>query len=159
MVGTLFVSHHHQHQTPTITMASVTMTAAVLTAADHLTECSPTTQSAPLSRLNVRDATMSVPREMVWEVDFITQKLDPCMVLYRQAPAPVDSVIYPYWSQSVIHPYLYLREPRHRYRDVSFSCWPCLPWLGLFKYLNQCHCPGWRYLNIYIRVTALAGGI
>ena len=34
-----------------------------------------------------------------------------------------------------------------------------LPWLGLFKYLNQCHCPGWRYLNIYISVTALAGGI
>ena len=36
---------------------------------------------------------------------------------------------------------------------------PVLPWLGLFKYLNQCNCPGWRYLNIYIRVTALAGGI
>ena len=36
---------------------------------------------------------------------------------------------------------------------------PVLPWLGLFKYLNQCHCPGWRYLNIYISVTALAGGI
>ena len=32
---------------------------------------------------------------------------------------------------------------------------PVLPWLGLFKYLNQCHCPGWRYLNIYISVTAL----
>ena len=36
---------------------------------------------------------------------------------------------------------------------------PVLPWLGLFKYLNQCYCPGWRYLNIYISVTALAGGI
>ena len=35
--------------------------------------------------------------------------------------------------------------------------YPVLPWLGLFKYLNQCHCPGWRYLNIYISVTALAG--
>ena len=21
-------------------------------------------------------------------------------------------------------------------------------WLGVFKYLNQCHCPGWEYLNI-----------
>jgi len=36
---------------------------------------------------------------------------------------------------------------------------PVLPWLGLFKYLNICHCPGWRLLNIYISVTALAGGI
>ena len=47
-----------------------------------------------------------------------------------------------------------LREPRHRYRDVFFSCWPFagieysipLPWLGVFKYINQC-------------CTALAGGI
>ena len=31
--------------------------------------------------------------------------------------------------------------------------------LGVLKYLNQCHCTGWRYLNIYIGVTALAGGI
>ena len=31
--------------------------------------------------------------------------------------------------------------------------------LGVFKYLNQCHCTGWRYLNIHISVTALAGGI
>ena len=23
-----------------------------------------------------------------------------------------------------------------------------LGWLGVFKYLNQCHCPGWEYLNI-----------
>ena len=29
--------------------------------------------------------------------------------------------------------------------------------LGVFIYLNQCHCPGWRYLNIHISVTALAG--
>jgi len=36
---------------------------------------------------------------------------------------------------------------------------PVLPWLGVFIYLNQCNCPGWRYLNIYISVTALAGGI
>ena len=27
---------------------------------------------------------------------------------------------------------------------------PILPWLGLFKYLNQCHWPGWEYLYIYI---------
>ena len=39
-----------------------------------------------------------------------------------------------------------------------FRADPVLPWLGLFKYLKQCHCPGWRYLNIYISVTALAGG-
>ena len=25
---------------------------------------------------------------------------------------------------------------------------PVLPWLGLFKYLNQCHWPGWEYLYI-----------
>ena len=36
---------------------------------------------------------------------------------------------------------------------VSLHC------LGVIKYLNQCHCTGWRYLNIYISVTALAGGI
>ena len=36
---------------------------------------------------------------------------------------------------------------------------PVLPLLGVFIYLNQCHCPGWGYLNIYISVTALAGGI
>jgi len=36
---------------------------------------------------------------------------------------------------------------------------PVLPWLGVFKYLNQCHCPGWEYLNIYISVSALAGSI
>ena len=49
-----------------------------------------------------------------------------------------------------------LRESRHGYRHVFFSCWPCawikysilLPWLGVFKYINQCHCPGWGYLNI-----------
>ena len=23
-----------------------------------------------------------------------------------------------------------------------------LPWLGVFKYLYQCHCTGWEYLNI-----------
>ena len=23
-----------------------------------------------------------------------------------------------------------------------------LPWLGVFIYLNQCHCLGWGYLNI-----------
>ena len=44
-----------------------------------------------------------------------------------------------------------IRELRHCYRNVFFSCWPCagpLPWLGVFKYINQCHCPGWEYLNI-----------
>ena len=44
-----------------------------------------------------------------------------------------------------------LGELRHRSRDVSFSFWPCagpLPWLGVFKYINQSHCPGWEYLNI-----------
>ena len=48
-----------------------------------------------------------------------------------------------------------LRELRHRYRDVFFSCWPCawieysilLLWLGVFKYINQFHCPGWGDLN------------
>ena len=25
-----------------------------------------------------------------------------------------------------------------------------LPWLGVFKYLIQCHCTGWRHLNVYI---------
>ena len=25
--------------------------------------------------------------------------------------------------------------------------------LGVFKHINQCHCPGWGYLNIYISVT------
>ena len=25
-----------------------------------------------------------------------------------------------------------------------------LHWLGLFKYLNQCHCTGWWHLNVYI---------
>ena len=25
---------------------------------------------------------------------------------------------------------------------------PVLPWLGVFKYLNQCHCPDLEYLNI-----------
>ena len=34
-----------------------------------------------------------------------------------------------------------------------------LGWLGVFKYLNQCHCTGLGYLNIKITVTALAGGI
>ena len=29
-----------------------------------------------------------------------------------------------------------------------------LPWLGAFKCLYQSHCPGWRYLNVYISVTA-----
>ena len=24
-----------------------------------------------------------------------------------------------------------------------------LPWLGVFKYLYQCHCTGWEYFNIY----------
>ena len=28
-----------------------------------------------------------------------------------------------------------------------------LPWLGVFKYINQCHCPGWGYLNIKISAT------
>ena len=36
--------------------------ASVLTAADHLTACTPTTQSVLMSRLNVIDATMFVPR-------------------------------------------------------------------------------------------------
>ena len=34
-----------------------------------------------------------------------------------------------------------------------------LPWLGVFKYLNQCHCFGWEYLNVYFSVTDLALGI
>ena len=45
----------------------------------------------------------------------------------------------------------YERELRHCYRNVFFSYWPCagpLPWLGVFKYINQCHCTGWGYLNI-----------
>ena len=25
---------------------------------------------------------------------------------------------------------------------------PVLPWLGVFKYLNQSHCTVWGYLNI-----------
>ena len=36
---------------------------------------------------------------------------------------------------------------------------PALPWLGVFKCLIQCYCTGWGYLNIYISITALAGGI
>ena len=36
---------------------------------------------------------------------------------------------------------------------------PLLPWLGVFKCLIQCYCTGWGYLNIYISITALAGGI
>ena len=31
---------------------------------------------------------------------------------------------------------------------------PTLCLLGVFKCLYQCHCTGWRYLNVYIRVTA-----
>ena len=33
------------------------------------------------------------------------------------------------------------------------------PWLEVFKCLIQSHCTGWGHLNVYIRVTALAGGI
>ena len=36
---------------------------------------------------------------------------------------------------------------------------PVLPWLGVFKCLIQCYCTGWGYLNIYISITALTGGI
>ena len=50
-------------------------------------------------------------------------------------------------------PFIIIRELRHRYRDVFFSCWPSawikcsflLPWLGVFKYI--------------IHATALARGI
>ena len=32
---------------------------------------------------------------------------------------------------------------------MSPSCAdPVLPWLGVFKYLNQSHCTVWGYLNI-----------
>ena len=34
-----------------------------------------------------------------------------------------------------------------------------LCWATVFKYLIQCHCPDWGYLNIYFSVTALAWGI
>ena len=50
--------------------------ASVPTAEDHLTECTPTTQSVPMSRLNVRDAMMFVPREMAL-TSMTTQRLDP----------------------------------------------------------------------------------
>ena len=31
--------------------------------------------------------------------------------------------------------------------------------LGVIKYLNQCLCPGWEYLNIQFSVTALRLGV
>ena len=31
--------------------------------------------------------------------------------------------------------------------------------LEVFKCLIQCYCTGWGYLNIYISISALAGGI
>ena len=33
------------------------------------------------------------------------------------------------------------------------------PWLEVFKCLIQSHCTGWGYLNVYISITALTGGI
>ena len=39
---------------------------------------------------------------------------------------------------------------------LLFLCDP-LSWLEAFKCVYQSCCPGWRYLNAYISVTALAG--
>ena len=52
------------------------------------------------------------------------------------------------FHQFGVHLKLYLQqESQHHYRNVQcFSCWR---WL----------CAGWRYLIVYISVTALAGGI
>ena len=47
--------------------------ASVLTTAVHLTECPPTTQSVPVSHLDVRDVMMYAQGEIMWP---ITQKLD-----------------------------------------------------------------------------------
>ena len=60
-----------------------------------------------------------------------------------------------------------IRDENH---DIAIAMTSSLadPVLGLyilqgglegFKYLNQCHRPGWEYLNVQFRVTALAGGI
>ena len=53
--------------------------ASVHTAADHLTACTPTTQSVPLSRLDVIDVMRSVPHGITM-TSMTTQKLDPSIV-------------------------------------------------------------------------------
>merc|ERR1719245_2775887 len=54
--------------------------ASVLTTAVHLTECPPTTQSVPVSHLDVRDVMRSVLQEMALP-SMTTQRLDPSIHL------------------------------------------------------------------------------
>ena len=48
---------------------------------------------------------------------------------------------------------------------VAFKCLNPCHWLETYEHLNKSHCPGWRNLNVSIRVeslplvTALAGSI
>ena len=58
------------------------------------------------------------------------------------------------FKQLVDKKYIY-KNPRHRYRYIFFLCWPYakinysvqLVW-QLNTYSNQCHCTGWRHLNV-----------